>query len=99
MVITTYSHKEIKDVRVRKGINLDSDHYLTEIKTKFLPNKPTPKRNRSQNINTEFLIQNKDKFCDILNTRKMGDWEEIKEAMMEADKELGEPRRIPRHMW
>lgn len=99
VAITTKSFKEIMDVRVRRGLNIDSDHYLTEIKTKFQPNKPKQKQKRVARTDTKFILQNQDKFRKIIESGKMGNWEEMKETMVGAVKEIGHPPRRPKHRW
>ena len=37
VAISYPNHKEISNVQVRKGSNIDSDHYLTRIKLKLKP--------------------------------------------------------------
>lgn len=99
VAITKQNHREIMNVRVRRGLGIDSDHFLTEIKTKFQPKKPNPKIKKVHRIDTKFLSDNRDKFVKKLQTKKMGNWNEIREAMVETVKELEQPPRRRKHRW
>lgn len=100
VAITTRNRKEILNVKVKRGINIDSDHYLSEIKVKFQPNKPTLRTSKKPRIDAETLGYNREKYLERLNKQDLGnEWNEIKKTLTNATEGIAEPVRKPRHRW
>lgn len=99
VAVTAKNRKEVLNVKVRKSLNINSDHYLSEIKVRFQPNKPKPRTKRKPRVNAAFLQQNKEKYIENLDKLDMNTWEEIRESITKAAGDLGKPSRKRKHRW
>ncbi|XP_008485801.1 craniofacial development protein 2-like [Diaphorina citri] len=99
VAITHCNQKEIMNVKVRKGANIETDHYLSTIKLNFLPQrKKQPQKQNTQRIDANTLREKKSEFCQNLeiNSEK---WEDIKEGMIKSAIEVAKMKRTRKHDW
>ena len=99
VAISRKNKKEIQNTRPRKALNIDSDHYLLEVKMKPIPNARTkfpPKRTR---IDPEIITKNAHKFQTELTLDEDTPWETAKKTIIEVAQKLGERKRRLKHRW
>lgn len=89
-------HKEILNVQVRKGFNIDSDHYLTRIKLKLKPqrhfkNSPQIPKFDSQKIGPIFTSE--------LDNKKSRNWLELKDKFIKTAQNLIPLQKRTKHHW
>lgn len=99
VAITTRNRREILNVKVRKSLKIDSDHYLSEIKVKFQPNRRQIRGQRKPRIDTEILKRNKNRYQENLSKLEMNNWEEIRESLTKAAENIGQRERKRKHRW
>jgi endonuclease/exonuclease/phosphatase family metal-dependent hydrolase len=90
--------KEIHDVQVRRGANIDSDHYLTRIKIKFTPKR---KFNRKTPMFPKFdLYRIKDsKITEKWEEQPADNWEKFQTKIIKTAKDLIPLHKQPKHPW
>lgn len=90
--------KEIHDVQVRRGANIDSDHYLTRIKIKFTPKR---KFKRKTPVIPKFdLHRIKDsEITEKWEEQHAEDWEEFQTKVIKTAKDLIPLHKKPKHPW
>ena len=90
--------KEIHDVQVRRGANIDSDHYLSRIKIKLTPKR---KFKRKTPVIPKFdLHKIKDsKITEKWEEQHAEDWEKFQTKIIKTAKDLIPLRRKPKHPW
>lgn len=87
------------NVKVRKGANIETDHYLTTLKLKFIPQKKTQyKDSKIQRINPELLKVKKQEFQERLNIESE-EWEEIKTKVVKTSLEIAPLKRQRKQRW
>lgn len=92
--------KEIQNVKVLKSANLDSDHYLTKIKFKVIPQtKIKSNRLKTRRIDPEKLILNSDEFSKATENLKREKWESIKTKMIQQAETVASFKRTKKHAW
>lgn len=99
VAIAYNNQKEIMNVKVRKGANIETDHYLTTIKIRFIPQ--TVRRNYRKRIirfDPEQLKHNKKEFQTKLNINST-DWDDIKKGLVSAASETAVVRRTKKQTW
>lgn len=100
VAISRKSAKEIQNVRVLRGANLDSDHYLSKIKVNFIP-RNTRKSSTKKIIrpDVEKLKTLQPKFSQKIQTLPHSNIKDLEEAMVRIALEIAPQTRKPRHAW
>lgn len=100
VAISRNSVKEIRDVKVLRGANLDSDHYLSKIRMNFIPKTFRPltdiKRLRP---NTEKLRLESKEFSNVLSKHPNITFTELESLMTKTALQIAPQTRKPRHAW
>ena len=96
VAISYPNHKEIMDVQVRRGANIDSDHYLTRIKLKlhpqmFIKKKPLIPKFDTQNIRSS--------FTEELEKTQATNWLELKNKFLQTAQNLIPMQKHKKHPW
>lgn len=90
--------KEIYDVQVRRGANIDSDHYLTRIKIKFTARRSHhQKKTEIQKYDTKKIKESKVK--EEWEKEKSNTWEEFHSKITRIAKETIPLKKIFKHPW
>lgn len=100
--VATTSPKEIMNVRVQKGANFDSDHYLTRIKVKPTPCNRRKKHLRIQKYRIEELKVSEEivvKYQKELNTLDSYEWDKMARKIQEAAKQTIFLAKKKKHPW
>ena len=88
VAVTKLFHKEIQNVRVLKGANLDSDHFLSKIKINIILKRKRKANNLPlKGFDTE-KIQKSDDFSKMTADLKDRDWEEIRAEFVSRAKNI-----------
>lgn len=99
VAIKKISHKEIMNVRVLRGANLDSDHYLSKIKFKVIPNrKHSKKQIKGRKYSTEKILKS-DEFTKATETIQTQSWENIKENLITTAERIAPNIKSKKHAW
>lgn len=99
VAISRKSHREIQNVRVLRGANLDSDHYLSKIKLKFLPR--NTKKTKSMKL-TKFDLEKLstcNQFTDKLEALDCSNWDELKNNLVKVATETAPFVKQKKHAW
>lgn len=92
-------HKEIMNVRVLRGANLDSDHYLSKIKFKVIPKRKYIKQQiKGRKYSTEKLLSSDD-FTRATEDIQTQSWENIKENLINKAEQIAPLKKIRKHAW
>jgi Reverse transcriptase (RNA-dependent DNA polymerase) len=89
--------KEIYDVQVRRGANIDSDHYLTRIKIKFTARRSYQKKTRIQKYDTKMIEESKVK--EEWEKEKANTWEEFHSKITRIAQENIPLKKRFKHPW
>lgn len=93
-------HREIYNVKVLRGIDIDSDHYISKIKIKLTPKgKPKPKNKCNKRKYDPTRIINNRKFQEQTKTQLNNKLEEIVQKLKDTAQELAPVRRRKKHQW
>lgn len=94
-------HKEIYNVKVLRGKDLGSDHYLSKIKIKITPAGKKKKRaNRLKRTHDQTKIQNNTQYAMKTNTVQSDtELEELTEKLKAIAAEIAQPEKRKKHQW
>ncbi|MFP3037177.1 MAG: endonuclease/exonuclease/phosphatase family protein, partial [Candidatus Karelsulcia muelleri] len=99
VAISFRNQKEIMNVKVKKSANIETDHYLTVIKTKLIPQRKIQRGEcRIQRIDTETLGLKRQEFQEKLSV-DMNDWEGIKTSLVKSSLEVAPLKKHKKHRW
>lgn len=96
VAISYPNQKEILNVQVRKGFNIDSDHYLTRIKLKLKPQKQFRKSPQIPKFDTNKITPN---FTTELDKKKSTNWPELKDKVIKTAQNLIPSNKRQKHPW
>lgn len=92
-------HKEIQNVKVLRGANLDSDHYLSKIKLKIIPNrKNRTNKLKIRNYDPEKIINSKE-FLFATEDMQNQSWDQIKGSLITKAEQLAPITKAKKHAW
>lgn len=98
VAVSKKSQREIQNVKVRKAINVTSDHYMSQIKIKFIPeNRKNKPQNKIPKIDRESLWKEQEEFKRKLQNPT--NWEEVTKNLVEPAKELASLKIHKKHAW
>ncbi|KAI5746185.1 hypothetical protein M8J77_000906 [Diaphorina citri] len=87
------------NVKVRKGANIETDHYLTLIKMNFIPlQKTKSKRKPVAKIDRMLLKSKREEFNQKLDLQS-NNWDEIKEKVVKVALEVAPLKKSVKHPW
>lgn len=101
VAISRKSTKEIQNVKVLRGANLDSDHYLSKIKVNFIPRntRKTPQVLRLPRPDVEKLKNLREEFLEKLLISLPENLQELEKSMVQTALEIAPQTRRPKHPW
>lgn len=85
VAISYPNHKEILNIQLRKGANIDSDHYLTRIKLKLKPLKYLKKKPPQVKFEIQKITPT---FTEELDKKIANNWQELKEKIIQTAQDL-----------
>jgi len=90
--------KEIRDIQVRRGANIDSDHYLTRVQVQFTPKRKAP---RTPPVIPKFDLQRitESETIDKWENSPANNWEQFKTKITKIAKEQIPLKKKPKHPW
>lgn len=92
-------HKEIQNVKVLRGIDTGSDHYLIKIKIKFTPNRTIKgKQNITKRYDPSKLIKN-EKYKSMTQQIKSKNLKELTDKLTQIAENVASPNPRKKHMW
>ncbi|KAI5720012.1 hypothetical protein M8J77_000651 [Diaphorina citri] len=99
-VAISFNHqKEVMNVKVRKGANIETDHYLTSIKMNFIPlQKVKSRRTPVQRIDRVLLKSRREEFNQKLEV-DTNNWDELKEKVVKVALEVAPLKKSAKHPW
>lgn len=96
VAITYQNYKEIMNVQVRKGANIDTDHYLTRIKLKLKPRRFRKKRPLIPKFDTTKINQ---VLTQELDKKPSHNWAELKHKLIETAQKIIPLQKHRKHPW
>ena len=96
VAISYPNYKAVLNVQVRKGFNIDSDHYLTRIKLKLKPQKMFKNNSRIPKFDTKKITQI---FTSELDKKKSSNWLELKGKIIETSQNVLPLQKRQKHPW
>lgn len=97
VAITHTEQRQIHDVQVRRGANIDSDHYLTRIKIKLTPRKTHKKKSHILKFDTKLIKQSG--IAQEWEKERTNTWDTFRKKIIEKAKEMIPLKRNTKHAW
>ena len=97
VAISYQVQKEIHDIQVRRGANIDSDHYLTRIKVKFIPKKSFCKKTPLLKFDTKNIADSGVK--EAWEKEHTNDWQNFRRKITEKAQALIPLKKNTKHPW
>lgn len=96
VAISYPNYTEILNVQVRKGANIDSDHYLTRIKLKLKPQKMFKKLSHIPKFDNKQITAT---YVSELDKQSSTNWEELKSKFIETAEKYIPLQKKQKHPW
>lgn len=93
-------HKDIQNVRVLRGANLDSDHYLSKIKIKIIPKSNLQRNNHIQRrYDPRKIKENSVEWDKLTNNLGNQNWGQMEKSLITKAEQLAPVTRTKKHRW
>lgn len=93
-------HKEIQNVRVLRGANLDSDHYLSKVKLKIIPKSNFQRKNLTRRrYDPEKIKEKKEEWGKLTSDLVDQDWKQMEKTLINKAEMLAPATRTKKHRW
>lgn len=89
--------KEIHNVQVRKGANIDSDHYLTRVKIKFTPRRIKRRRQTIPKFDTQTIERSG--VVAKWEEQHTTTWKDFQQKIIKEAQEHIPLKKVTRHPW
>ena len=97
IAITHSDQKQVHDVQVRRGANIDSDHYVTKIKIKFTPKRVHQKKTYIQKFDTKMIKQSG--ITQEWEKEQANNWETFQKKITDKAKDMIPLKKNSKHPW
>lgn len=98
VAIRDKNHKEIMNTKVRKNTRMESDHYLVEIKCRWIPNRARKCRTiNTHRIDLDLLKKHRAEYAKRMVFQS--DWESVRDMMEEEAVRLATNNKKRKHEW
>ena len=97
VAISHAHYRTIHDIQVRRGANIDSDHYITRVKIKFSPRKVQHKKTHIQKFDISKIQETN--ITEEWDKEPANNWTDFRNKIIKKAKELIPLNKKTKHPW